>query len=219
MRDNPLNDIALFLSGGIPDQLALGGYRWLTVALYWALLLGGLAIAATNWRRDPLQRTGYHAGLFVMRMVAANIWFLGSLWKLPLPVSGGFQSWTEQTVKFSAFQWHADFMQVFLDHIGVVGPLVYLLEVSLAASLMLGFMVRISGVVAALFTFNLLVGLYNAPTEWVWTYVGIIFTHAMFAMTQAGRSLGADNLVAKRLLRAPAEPAGMVRAFRWACSA
>ena len=61
-------------------------------------------------------------------------------------------------------------------------------------------MVRLTGVVAALFTLNLLVGLYNDPTEWPWTYVGIICTHGMFAATQAGRSLGFDNLLAKRLV-------------------
>jgi hypothetical protein len=35
-------------------------------------------------------------------------------------------------------------------HIAIVQPLVYLLEVSLTASLMLGFLVRVSGIVAAL---------------------------------------------------------------------
>ena len=46
----------------------------------------------------------------------------------------------------------------------------------------------------------LLIGLYNDPTEWPWTYVGIICAHGMFAVAQAGRSLGIDNLLAKRLI-------------------
>jgi hypothetical protein len=65
---------------------------------------------------------------------------------------------------------------------------------------MLGFMVRLSGTLAALFTLNLLIGLYNDPSEWPWTYIGIIWTHGMFAATQAGRCLGIDNLLAKRLI-------------------
>jgi uncharacterized membrane protein YphA (DoxX/SURF4 family) len=91
-------------------------------------------------------------------------------------------------------------MQLFVDHIALVQPPVYLLEVFFTASLMVGFMVRLSGIVAALFTLNLLIGLYNDPTEWPWTYVGIICAHGMFAASQAGRSLGIDNLLAKRLI-------------------
>jgi uncharacterized membrane protein YphA (DoxX/SURF4 family) len=94
-------------------------------------------------------------------------------------------------------------MQIFVSHIAVVQPLVYLLEVFFTASLMLGFMVRLSGALAALFTLNLLIGLYNDPTEWVWTYVGIICAHGMFAASQAGRSFGLDNLLARRLVKLP----------------
>jgi len=128
----------------------------------------------------------------------AGMWYLGTLWKLPLPVSGGFQFWMGQTVKFSSFHPQVVVMQLLLSHIALVQPLVYLLEVYFTASLMLGFMVRLTGVVAALFGLNLLGGLYNDPTEWPWTYVGIICARGMFAASQACRSL--DNLLAKRLV-------------------
>jgi hypothetical protein len=84
---------------------------------------------------------------------------------------------------------------VFLDHIAFVQPLVYLLEVFFAVSLAFGFAVRFTGIVAALFIFNLLIGLYNDPTEWVWTYVGIMAAHGMFAADGAGRALGLDFLL------------------------
>jgi uncharacterized membrane protein YphA (DoxX/SURF4 family) len=103
-----------------------------------------------------------------------------------------------------------------VDHIAIVQPLVYLLEVFLTASLMLGFLVRFSGIVAALFTINLLIGLYNDPTEWPWTYVGIICAHGMFASAQAGRSLGVDNLIAKNLLPVFAGRNPLLTAARWA---
>ncbi|WP_428491235.1 hypothetical protein [Rhodopila sp.] len=195
MHDNPIHTFLLFLTGQIPDQVALGDLRWLTVALYWFLLIGGIAIAVVNWRRDPAQRTGYHLCVFSLRMVAAGMWWLGTLWKLPLPVSAGFKFWLAQTVKYSALSVHSDIMQIFLNHIAVVQPLVYLSEVFFTASLMLGFLVRLSGVLAALFTLNLLIGLYNDPTEWPWTYVGIIGMSTMFALTGAGRSLGLDSLL------------------------
>lgn len=200
MRDNPLHTFFQVLSGNIPDQLALGGYRWFEVLFYWVLLIGSLAIAYTNWRMDETQRTGTHISIYAMRLVSAGMWYLGTLWKLPLPVSGGFKFWLDNTVKYSSFDLHAVVMQVFLDHITLVQPLVFLVETALAVSLMLGFAVRLAGVVGVLFILNLLIGLYNDPSEWPWTYVGIICAHGMFAAAQAGRSFGIDNLLTKRLI-------------------
>jgi len=216
IRDNPVHTFFQFLFGGIPDQLSLGGLRWATVVLYWLLLIASLSIAGYNWRDDPEQRTGTHASIYIMRLFLAGMWYLGTLWKLPLPVAAGFRYWLGQTVKYSSFHVHAVVMQFFLSHIAYVQPLVYLLEVFFAASLMLGFMVRLSGTLAALFTLNLMIGLYNDPTEWPWTYMGIICAHGMFAVTQAGRSLGLDNLVAKGMLPVLGGRGVLSKAYRWA---
>jgi uncharacterized membrane protein YphA (DoxX/SURF4 family) len=216
MRDNPIHTFLLFMTGQIPDQITAGEMRWVTVVLYWLLAIAGIGIAVFNWRRCPEQRSIHHLLVLGMRFLGAAMFYVGSLWKLPLPVSAGFQSWTENCVKYSSWQVHADMMQFFLDHIVIVGPLVYMLEVAFAASLMLGLMVRLSGVVAALFIFNLMIGLYNDPTEWVWTYVGLIITFAMFAVTQAGRSLGLDNVIAQRMLPVLETNRGLVSVIRWA---
>jgi uncharacterized membrane protein YphA (DoxX/SURF4 family) len=133
-----------------------------------------------------------------MRFLSAGMWYLGTLWKLPWPVAHGFKDWMTNCVTYSSFQWHADIMQIFLNHIAFVQPLVYLLETFFAVSLAFGFAVRFTGIVASLFLFNLLIGLYNDPTEWVWTYVGIMCAHGMFAADGAGRSLGLDHLLRRR---------------------
>ena len=99
MRDNPIHTFFQVLSGNIPDQLNLGGYRWFEVVFYWVLLIGSLAIAYTNWRMDATQRTGTHLSIYAMRLVSAGMWYLGTLWKLPLPVSAGF--------KYLAGEWSA----------------------------------------------------------------------------------------------------------------
>jgi uncharacterized membrane protein YphA (DoxX/SURF4 family) len=216
MRDNPIHNFLQLLAGQIPDQLALGELRWYTVLLYWALMLGGLWVALVNWRRDPAQRTAEHVFIFLMRYVMASMWYLGTLWKLPFPVATGFKYWMNQTVKFSSFQVHADIMQAFASHVGLVQPLVYLLEIAFTASLVLGFAVRLSGIVAVLFTLNLLIGLYNDPTEWVWTYVGIIMAHGMFAASRAGRSLGLDNLLTRRPVSVLANDGLIARLYRFA---
>jgi uncharacterized membrane protein YphA (DoxX/SURF4 family) len=200
MRDNPINGFLLFMTGRSGDEINAAAFRWPAMTLWWLLLIAGAAIAIYNWRRDPEQRSAHHLFVYFMRVIGAAFWFAGSLWKLPLPVSEGFKSWMDMSVQYSSFQWHADFMNVFVGYITIVGPLVYLLELSFCISLMLGLLVRVSNTVSALFILNLLIGLYNDPTEWMWTYVGLIMAFAMFATSRAGRSLGVDNLIAKRLL-------------------
>jgi len=194
MRDNPIHSLFQVLTGQIHDELALGSYDWLVVVMAWVMFFGGLAIAATIWVKYPAQRTAHNLSMFAMRFVSAGMWYLGTLWKLPWPVAHGFKDWLTNCVTYSSFQWHADIMQFFLTNITFVQPVIYLLEVFFAASLAFGFAVRLSGTLAALFTFNLLIGLYNDPTEWVWTYVGIICAHGMFAANGAGQSLGLDFL-------------------------
>lgn len=216
MRDNPIHSFFLFLTGQIGDQINAGLWRWPTVLVYWALLIAATGVAIWNWRRDPEQRTTHHLVVAVLRFIGGAMWWCQSLWKLPLPVSGGFKFWLESTIKYSSWQWHADFMQFFLNHIVVVGPLIYLTEISIAASLMLGALVRLSTIIGALFILNLMIGLYNDPTEWVWTYVGLILALAMFAVAQAGRSLGVDNIIAKGLLPALRQDTPLLRAVRWA---
>jgi hypothetical protein len=208
MRDNAIHSFFQVMTGQIHDQLALGSFRWFTVAMAWVMFFGGIAIALHVWRTDPAQRSLHHLLVFLMRFISAGMWYLGSLWKLPWPVAHGFKNWLTSCVTYSSFQWHADIMQFFLDHIALVQPLVYLLEVFFAASLAFGFAVRFTGVVAALFILNLLIGLYNDPTEWVWTYVGIMCAHGMFAADGAGRSLGLDHLWRQKPLFAPASPLG-----------
>jgi len=195
MRDNSLHSLYQVMTGQIHDQLALGSFRWFMVAMAWIMFFGGLAIAWYNWSKTPEQRSARHFFIFLMRFLSAGMWYLGTLWKMPWPVAHGFKDWLTDTVTYSSFQWHADIMQFFLNHIAVVQPLVCLLEVFFAASLAFGFAVRFTGVLAGLFILNLLVGLYNDPTEWVWTYVGIMCAHGMFAADAAGRSLGLDAIL------------------------
>jgi hypothetical protein len=56
-----------------------------TECVYRVLLIGSLAIAYTNWRMDTTQLTGTHVSIYAMRLVSAGMWYLGTLWKLPLP--------------------------------------------------------------------------------------------------------------------------------------
>jgi uncharacterized membrane protein YphA (DoxX/SURF4 family) len=198
MRQDPISAFLVFMSGHNPDQMHLGEVvRLYTAVLYWVLLISSMAIAYWNLREEPTQRTVGHVSIFLMRVLAAGMWYLETLWKLPGSVTPGFRFWMDQTVKFDAYGLHANLLQILADHIAVVQPVIYVLELLIAASLMLGFFVPVWSAIATLYTINLFLGLYNDPAEWPWTYVGLICAHGMFAVTRAGRSLGTDAIIAR----------------------
>jgi hypothetical protein len=197
VRTNPFYDAWLFLIGATGDHEG-SGVRWLLVALFLALLAASAWIAFRNWQQDPAQRTGAHLATWFMRVMIGAMWFQGSLWKLPLPVSGGFRFWTQQLADNAAFEVHRWIAKnVFIPLLPVIDPLVYLTELSLAVSFILGFLVRPLGVIGMLLVTHLWLGLYHNADEWPWLYVFLIFVQGFFVLNNAGKSLGLDALIAR----------------------
>ena len=62
----------------------------------------------------------------------------------------------------------------------------------------LGFLARPMGVVGMLFAAHLWLGLYRQPEEWPWLYVFLIFVQGFFVVTNAGKSLGLDAVIARK---------------------
>jgi hypothetical protein len=58
-------------------------------------------------------------------------------------------------------------------------------------------LVRPMGVVGMLFVAHLWLGLYRQPEEWPWLYVFLIFVQGFFVVTNAGKNLGLDAIVAR----------------------
>jgi uncharacterized membrane protein YphA (DoxX/SURF4 family) len=196
MRTNPFYDAWLFLIGAADYPDEIGAWKYILVALYWGLLLGSSLIAAINWRNDPSQRDSTHVATWVCRVLIGSMWFQGCLWKLPLPVSGGFEYWTQQLEKYAAFAPHRWLVtHIFLPNLSFINPLVFLAEISFAISLILGGGVRFFAALAVLFAVHLWFGLYLHPGEWPWEYVFIAVIHVLFVAYAAGRSLGADALL------------------------
>ena len=202
MRTNPFTDAWLFLIGRTDDHRD-SGVGPLLVVMFLALLVGSVWIAWRNWQDDPSQRTRAHLATWFMRIMIGCMWFQGSLWKLPLPVSGGLKYWMEEMSRYAAFDFHKWIVtDVFIPLLALIDPLVYLTELSLAVAFMLGFMVRPLAVIGMLFVAHLWLGLYQHPAEWPWQYVFLIFVQGFFLLDNAGRSLGLDALLA----RAPFRP-------------
>jgi hypothetical protein len=197
MRTNPFYDAWLFLIGSTPDHQN-SGVGGLMTALFLALLLASVWIAYRNWQQDPAQRTLHHLATWLMRVMIGAMWFQGSLWKLPLPVSGGFAGWTAALGDNAAFAFHRWIAKnVFVPLLPVIDPLVFLTELLLAASFMLGLLVRPFGVVGMIYVAHLWLGLYLHPSEWPWLYIFLIFVQGFFVLDNAGRSLGLDGLIAR----------------------
>jgi hypothetical protein len=99
----------------------------------------------------------------------------------------------------AAFAFHRALVKsIYLPHLGLIDPLVFLTELTFAFSLMLGFGVRLVAPVAALFSLHLWLGLYSHPAEWPWNYVFLAMIHVLFAVYAAGLSLGVDALARRR---------------------
>ena len=198
MRTNPFYDAWLFLIGQTEDHQK-SGIGYLLTALFLGLLIASVLLAYRNWRDNAMQRAGQHLATWFMRVMIGSMWFQGSLWKLPLPVSGGFQYWTEELSQYAAFEWHrAIATAVYLPLIKVIDPLVYLTELSLAVSFILGFLVRPLAAIGMVFVLHIWLGLYHHPHEWPWLYIFLVFVQGFFLVYGAGRSLGLDALLARK---------------------
>ena len=69
MPTNPFTDIWHFLTATTNDYLHQGNWRYLILALFWALLLASIGIAVRNWQEDSSQRTGRHLGVWLVRVL------------------------------------------------------------------------------------------------------------------------------------------------------
>jgi uncharacterized membrane protein YphA (DoxX/SURF4 family) len=192
---NPITDVLKFLTATTSDYLALGGWRFLILALFWVLLIASLVVAFRNWQEDSAQRTGRSICICIVRVLIGCMWFEGMLWKLPLPLSDGLQYWTEQEATRAAFEFHRDFVKNFLlPHLSVFGPFVFLAELTFATSMILGLAVRFVSILAIAFVLQLWLGIYRPgdPAEWPWSYMFLAMLMFLFALEGAGRRLGFD---------------------------
>ena len=202
---NPITDLIGFLTADTGDYNALGGWKYVPLLLFYALMAASLWLAVANWREDPAQRNGTTLWLWAIRVLIGCMWFQGTLWKLPFGHNNGLYYWTQQMAGRAAFAVHRDFVNdVILPTFDLVNPLVYLAELGFAAALILGLFVRLAGTAAALFTVNLWLGIYNKrpgdPDEWSWSYMFLIFLCATFAVLATGRALGADAWIRRHVV-------------------
>jgi uncharacterized membrane protein YphA (DoxX/SURF4 family) len=184
MRPNPLHDAVQFLT-----QPA-----WFTV-VFWLLLAASVVIGLAAWRRDPAQRTPRCLGIWGLRVLMGAMWWQQTLWKIP-PNFDGLRYWIGQEAEHAAIPLQGDLVAgIVLPNLWLFGPLIYLVELAIGVSLLLGLFSRAGAVLGLLMGLNLWLGLYSAPNEWPWTYMFLLMIQAWFAIDPPGRVLGADALM------------------------
>jgi len=187
VRPDPLHDAMQFLTQP----------GWFT-PVFWLLLLAGLAIAVLVWRRHPAQRRARSLGICGLRMLMGAMWWQQTLWKFP-PHFDGLKYWMQQEADHAAIALQGNLVRdIVLPNIAVFGPLVYLVELLIAVSLLLGLFSRAGAALGLLMGLNLWLGLYSADNEWPWTYMFLVMIQAWFVIEPPGRVLGADLLLRQR---------------------
>ncbi len=180
-----------------------------TTAVFWLLTVASVVVALRVWARDPAQRTLKHGLDWPLRFLIGAMWWQQSLWKLPPYYTDdpaapfgttGLSFWMGQMAEYAPFKLQARFVKdVVLAHFYLFAPIVYLTEVAIAVSLMLGLLTRLGGLMGFLMAVNLWAGLYVAPHEWPWTYFFLVVVMALYALHPPGRSLGLDVLLRRRV--------------------
>src|ERR1700747_803060 len=191
MRTNPISDVLEFLTQD----------GW-TSYVFWLLTIASIVIAAINLRRDPSQRSVLHLRNWLGRFFSGAIRSQQSLWKLPPTYtdtpdgSGGLRYWMGEMAKWASTGLQRHFVNgVVLPHFYFFSPQVYLLEVLIAVTLILGLFSRLGAFLGALMAINLWLGLYRSPAEWPWTYFFLIIVQITLLVQQPGYRLGLDAIL------------------------
>jgi len=188
MNPDPLSDALAFLANPSWPR-----------PVFWLLLLGSATTAVFVWRSDAAQHSIRHVGICLLRVMVGTMWWQQSLWKVPPHYDWGLIHWMQEMVDHASTELQSALVRDFvLPNIAVFGPLVYVIEVFIGVSLILGVTTRLGALLGALMAINLWLGLSDAPNEWPWTYMFIIVVHLIYVIDPPGRSLGIDALLWRR---------------------
>ncbi len=140
-----------------------------------------------------------HWPLALARIVIGVLWFTQVLWKLPPDFgcgpdqSKGLCDWIAREIQSPLLPPYAAFLQnIVLPGLGIFGWMTFLLEASIAISLIFGLLSRLGGLLGTLQSLNLLIGLWAVPGEWYWSYIMLTLFCALFMLMAPGRIFGLD---------------------------
>jgi uncharacterized membrane protein YphA (DoxX/SURF4 family) len=108
--------------------------------------------------------------------------------------------WLQQEIQHPAFPWYGQLVEsVVIPHFEVFGWIVFVSELLVGLALLGGIWTRLAGTAGFLMSVNLGIGLLGVPGEWPWSYMMMVMWHGVFVLTAAGRVLGIDGWLRRRL--------------------
>jgi uncharacterized membrane protein YphA (DoxX/SURF4 family) len=138
------------------------------------------------------------------RVLIGLLW-LGTLaWKLPPnfapPTGQGLMDWLRVEAQYPAFAFYGNFVRsVVIPNFTLFAWPIFLGELLVGVMLVTGTWTRLAAALGLLMSINLGIGLLNVPGEWPWSYIMMAMWHGVFLATAAGRVLGVDALLRRRL--------------------
>lgn len=135
----------------------------------------------------------------VARAIIGVLWLFSLRWKLPpdfMPAEGpGLMDWLELEVAHAAFPLYGLFVeQIVLPNFTLFAWLIFLTELAVGLSLLIGAFTRLGALLGLGLSLNLGIGLLEVPGEWPWSYAMLAMWHGLFLVTGAGRVWGLDGL-------------------------
>lgn len=148
----------------------------------------------------PIPDRASRAVLAGIRITIGVMWLTNTRWKTPTDFGrdggGGLYGFTKHAVDhpvFPPYSWVVE--HVVLPNFTAFGWVVFLLEVSLGAFLVLGLATRFWGLVGAALSLAIGLSVARTPNEWAWAYLLMIAANLAVAATAAGRYAGLDGVL------------------------
>jgi thiosulfate dehydrogenase [quinone] large subunit len=157
--------------------------------------------------------------LALLRIGYGLLWLKEASWKkLPdfgMRAGDGLWYWTNEMVKYSAAAPHKYFVQhVVIPNFILFGYVTLATELFIGLSMLLGAFTRLGALAAFCMALNITTGLIRHPGEWPSAYLMLIGYSLLFLTFRAGRRLGIDALLARRVEEAqPQSVIGRILAF------
>jgi uncharacterized membrane protein YphA (DoxX/SURF4 family) len=158
----------------------------------------------------PDQSLSLSKTIAAVRIATGLLFLLFGEYKVAGPAfaHGGFQQYLQGYIQEDAVSFYRPFLtHVILPHAVFFGYVVGVLELWIASSLILGWLVRATSVLGGLFMLNLALATWWAPGHGVaiWRYFGaeldtipLLFLFMIFFVADAGRTCGLDGRLRNR---------------------
>jgi hypothetical protein len=148
-------------------------------------------------------------GLTCIRLVVAVFWLSQFTWKPP-PTFGcpdsGFCLWLDRAIASPLSPAFADVLRLVVRPYAFIFEwLVLALETTIGASLFLGLLTRLGGLLGTLWSIVLCVGFVEVPGTNAWYYVSLILLNLLFYAIGGTAQVSVDRLVGWRNRWSPAD--------------